>query len=150
MNRHSIQTRLVVYPLVFLLLALGLVGGISAWLARESLLGQMKDDGLVMAGQVLKRIGADPDRDGDPAGHPEAFQELVEDVSGEASVVYALVFDRELRAVADSEPADVGEDYSGDEAYEGVIRGVPDASQWYHEPGRVWPSHARLAHRGAG
>lgn len=133
MNRHSIQTRLVVYPLIFLLLALGLVGGISAWLARESLLGQMKDDGLVMAGQVLKRIGADPDLYGDPTGNPEPFQELVEDVSGEETVVYALVFDRELLAVADSEPADVGEDYSGDEAYEGVIRGVPDASQWYHE-----------------
>jgi methyl-accepting chemotaxis protein len=54
-KKTTIKFKLIVVPLVVVFIALVVIGGISSWFMRQSLLDQMREDGLALAKQVVEQ-----------------------------------------------------------------------------------------------
>ncbi|SEG06203.1 methyl-accepting chemotaxis protein [Caloramator fervidus] len=53
---NSIRVRLITLPLIVILMSITIVGAITSYIARQSLLNQMKQDGFAILEDVAKRI----------------------------------------------------------------------------------------------
>ncbi|MCT4686186.1 methyl-accepting chemotaxis protein [Vallitalea sp.] len=55
-KKTSIKRNLIVFPLIIMLVGVITIGYVSSWLVRESLLKQMKKDGISFANNVVEQI----------------------------------------------------------------------------------------------
>ncbi|MCT4542111.1 MAG: methyl-accepting chemotaxis protein [Vallitalea sp.] len=55
-KKTSIRRKLIVFPLVIMLIGIISIGSVSSWLVRDSLLKQMKKDGINFANNIIEQI----------------------------------------------------------------------------------------------
>lgn len=55
-KKTSIKSRIIVIPLIIIFFSIVFIGIGSSWFVRESLLNQMKQDGLVLADNVVEQV----------------------------------------------------------------------------------------------
>lgn len=64
---------------------------------------------------------------------PYDYQAVLEHiVSTNEDILYALIVDLNMVAIADTDTEDIGVDYSGDEDYLEVLNGTPITAEWYY------------------
>ncbi|SHK28256.1 methyl-accepting chemotaxis protein [Paramaledivibacter caminithermalis] len=54
-RKTTIKKKLIVVPLVVVFMVIAIIGGVSSWFMRDSLLKQMREDGLALAKQVVEQ-----------------------------------------------------------------------------------------------
>ncbi len=55
-RKNSIKLQLITLPLLVVFIAITIIGAVSSWSIRESLLKQTKDDGLLLANKVVSQV----------------------------------------------------------------------------------------------
>ena len=55
-RQGSIRTKILVYPLIAVFIGIVIIGGVSTYFTRESLLGEMETQGLLTAERMVNRI----------------------------------------------------------------------------------------------
>ena len=60
------------------------------------------------------------------------LQRIIENESNKNNVFYILVTDKNLLSIADSDPEDIGTDWSDEEEYKAALSGKPMAFEWFY------------------
>jgi hypothetical protein len=61
------------------------------------------------------------------------YQNIVDEITRDENVYYALITDKNLVEIADSDLYDVGHDWSGDHDYQEVLKGNTSVSEWFYK-----------------
>ncbi|KUO49739.1 MAG: hypothetical protein APF76_00385 [Desulfitibacter sp. BRH_c19] len=62
-----------------------------------------------------------------------SYQNIVDALANSEDIVYALIVDTDLIAIADSDQEDIGANYEGDEVYLSALAGDQTSSEWEDE-----------------
>ncbi|ABR49076.1 diguanylate cyclase/phosphodiesterase [Alkaliphilus metalliredigens QYMF] len=158
-SKHKVKNHIVnKYKLVYLPLFIGVlailtVSVTSYYISKNLLLDEMKQGGINLANLTTRKINNEISsmkiindllEDGlkqarNPVINNEIlkqefnYQEIVESLAKEDNIAYALIVDKELKAIADSDIRDIGIVYTDDLEYLSTLKGETIATEWYSE-----------------
>lgn len=142
-RQGSIKTMIFVIPLIIVLVGEILIGAISTYIMRESILNEMRRNGFIILQQVIDRIKdshkslASLNDSMEEKLYINKYQEIVDDLGKEENIVYALFIDKNLRAVAHSNKERIGIELSDEGSKTAAVDGKPYSSIYFYEAKKV-------------
>lgn len=129
-KRKSIQTKLLIIPLLVVILSVGTIGAISSYMTKKSLIHQMKDDGQFLLEQMVSRMENN-------TNSLKAINDSIENNIINANKTMA----REYDTLSDTKLKALAQDLNLDEVNyfspEGILTysNIPANPGWVMEPG---------------
>ncbi len=131
----SIKKRLLFFTLGLLLVASIVNAGLAVWIvnkkSQEVLIEKAQEQVFEMAKQAETILNAETD----PI--PE-LQKLVDTKVQQDNVTYAIIIDKNVKAVAHSDSKKLNKVYEDDYTIEGATKGVKQFTRWYAEVQGIW------------
>ncbi|EWH30924.1 methyl-accepting chemotaxis protein [Lysinibacillus sphaericus] len=131
----SIKKRLLFFTLGLLLVASIVNAGLAVWIvnkkSQEVLIEKAQEQVFEMAKQAETILNAETD----PI--PE-LQKLVDTKVQQDNVTYAIIIDKNVKAVAHSDSNKLNKVYEDDYTIEGATKGVKQFTRWYAEVQGIW------------
>ncbi len=131
----SIKKRLLFFTLGLLLVASIVNAGLAVWIvnkkSQEVLIEKAHEQVFEMAKQAETILNAETD----PI--PE-LQKLVDTKVHQDNVTYAIIIDKNVKAVAHSDSNKLNKVYEDDYTIEGATKGVKQFTRWYAEVQGIW------------
>jgi len=143
------KRKLILLPMTLVIITLLLSSFTGYFISRRYLLNQLEQDGYAYASLLHRKLEAHQEY----AGHILALtrdqeideetlqdflqdheiQQVLEKVTVDENIHYALLLDTTLTAIADSDPKDVGIQYTDDPAYLATLAGKKTVDFWYYD-----------------
>lgn len=131
----SIKKRLLFFTLGLLLVASIVNAGLAVWIvnkkSQEVLIEKAQEQVFEMAKQAETILNSETD----PI--PE-LQKLVDTKVQQDNVTYAIIIDKNVKAVAHSDSDKLNKVYEDDYTIEGATKGVKQFTRWYAEVQGIW------------
>ncbi len=143
------KRKLILLPMTLVIITLLLSSFTGYRISRRYLLNQLEQDGYAYTSLLHRKLEAHREYEeqildliNNPGINSEELQkyleehqmqQLLESVVADENIHYALFLDTTLTAIADSDPSDVGIQYTDDPAYLATLAGAKTIDFWYYD-----------------